>query len=189
MLKVYVKLDEVWNYFQCKKEHFKDAMDSIAEVLDNETERPLVRIYLTEENGYPLMTVEQVCENDGEEVIEKECAISLNDCTSVYRKMLTMLEEYDTDLEQVSEADETDIIIVEEREAELKEVLACFINSLMGYDGDENTLSSIIDGEELDEILDYIEGMMFEFGFIIYRPRIAEKDGKQIVVDSMYCEE
>lgn len=189
MIKVYVKPDELWEYFQKHKKHFQNAMDSIAEAFDN-TETPLVRIYLTEEKGYPSMTVEEVHENEEEEILVKECAISVKDCTVVYQKLLKKLEEYAEEIESetksISEVDETDFEIVNEREAELKEALAVFLNILLGLDDCEEI---VYDDEELSSILDGIEAMMCqEFGYVIYRPQIIECDGQMKLVEFPYEE-
>lgn len=189
MIKVYVKPDELWEYFQKHKKHFQNAMDSIAEAFDN-TETPLVRIYLTEEKGYPSMTVEEVHENEEEEILVKECAISVKDCTAVYQKLLKKLEEYAEEIESetksISEVDETDFEIVNEREAELKEALAVFLNILLGLDDCEEI---VYDDEELSSILDGIEAMMCqEFGYVIYRPQIIECDGQMKLVEFPYEE-
>lgn len=189
MIKVYVKPDELWEYFQKHKKHFQNAMDSIAEAFDN-TETPLVRIYLTEEKGYPSMTVEEVHENEEEEILVKECAISAKDCTAVYQKLLKKLEEYaeeiETEANSVSALDETDFEIVDEREAELREALAVFLNTFMGLDDCEDV---VFDDEELSAILDSIEATMCqEFGYIVYRPQIIECDGQMKLVEFPYEE-
>ena len=187
-MEIYVKVDELWNYFQKHKERFKNAMDNIAEVLDSETNSPLVRIYLTEENGYPSMTIEQVhIEEDDEEVLVKECAISEKDCVEVYKKLLGRLEKFGEEI-QTDDVDAADIEIVDEREAELREALAVFLNTLMGYE--EGELDEPLTGDdELSEILDSIEIMLYQdFGFEIYRPQIVECDGKKQLVEFPYEE-
>lgn len=189
MIKVYVKPDELWEYFQKHKKHFQNAMDNIAEAFDN-TETPLVRIYLTEDQGYPSMTVEQVYDNGEEEILVKECAISAKDCTAVCQKLLKQLEEYAEKIEaeanSVSALDEADFEIVDEREAELREALAVFLNALMGLDDCEDV---VVDDEELSAILDSIEAIMCqEFGYVIYRPQIIECDGQMKLVEFPYEE-
>lgn len=187
MIKVYVKPDELWEYFQKHKRHFEDAMDNIAEAFDN-TEISLVRIYLTEDKGYPSMTVEQVHDNGEEEILVKECAISAKDCATVYQKLLKILEEYaekfETEANSISTLEETDFEIVDEREAELREALAVFLNTLMGLDDCEDV---VFDDEELGAILDSIEATMCqEFGYVIYRPQIIECNGQMKLVEFPY---
>lgn len=188
MIKVYVKSDELWDYFQKHKKRFESAMDNIAEVLDDETKSPLVRIYLTEENGYPSMTIEQVHCEDDEEILVKECAISEKDCVAVYQKLLKQLEECaeENESETESEVDETDFEIVAEREAELREALAFFLNTLMGFDESDEIA---YDDEELSNILNNIGMMMYQdFGYVAYRPQIIECDGQMKLVDFPYEE-
>lgn len=189
MIKVYVKADELWEYFQKHKKRFENAMDNVAEVFDD-SDNPLVRIYLTEDKGYPSMTIEQVHDNDEEEILARECAISAKDCTAVYQNLLEKLEEYAKEIESetklTSGVDETDFEIVDEREAELKEALAVFLNTLMGLDDCEEI---VYDDEELSSILDGIEAMMYqEFGYVIYRPQIIECDGQMKLVEFPYEE-
>lgn len=190
MIKIYVKPDELWNYFQKHKKRFGITMDNVAEVLDDKTESPLVKIYLTEENGYPSMTIEQVHDGGNEEILVKECAISSKDCITVYQKLLKQLEEYGKEIKSetssTSEADETDFEIVLERESELREALAIFLNTLMGL---EECDEIIYGEEELTEMLDNIEMMLCQdFGYVIYRPQIVECDGKMKLVEFPYEE-
>lgn len=188
MIKVYVKPDELWDYFQKHKKRFESAMDNVAEVLDDETESPLVRVYLTEENGYPSMTIEQVHGEDEEEVLVKECAISAKDCVAVYQKLLKQLEEYAAEIksETTSGVDETDLELVAEREAELREALAVFLNTLMGFDESDEI---VYDEEELSDMLDNIEMMMCQdFGYVAYRPQIIECNGQKKLVEFPYEE-
>lgn len=190
MIKVYIEPDELWYYFQKHKKRFGITMDNIAEVLDDETESPLAKIYLTEENGYPSMTIEQVHDGDNEEILVKECAISSKDCITVYQKLLKQLEEYGKEIKSetrsASEADETDSEIVLERESELREALAIFLNTLMGL---EECDEIIYGEEELTKMLDNIEIMLCQdFGYVIYRPQIVEYDGKKILVEFPYEE-
>ena len=188
MIKVYVKPDELWDYFQKHKKRFESAMDNVAEVLDDETKSPLVRVYLTEENGYPSMTIEQVHGEDEEEVLVKECAISAKDCVAVYQKLLKQLEEYAKEIksETTSGVDETDLELVAEREAELREALAVFLNTLMGFDESDEI---VYDEEELSDMLDNIEMMMCQdFGYVAYRPQIIECNGQKKLVEFPYEE-
>ncbi len=190
MIKVYIEPDELWYYFQKHKKRFGITMDNIAEVLDDETGSPLFKIYLTEENGYPSMTIEQVHNEDDEEILIKECAISSKDCIAVYQKLLKQLEEYGKEIKSemcsTSEADETDFAIVLERESELREALAIFLNTLMGL---EECDEIAYDEKELTEMLDNIEMMLCQdFGYVIYRPQIVECDGKMKLVEFPYEE-
>lgn len=190
MIEVYVKPDELWDYFQKHKKYLGIVMDNVAEVLDDETESPLVRVYLTEENGYPSMTIEQVHGEDEEEVLVKECAISAKDCVAVYQKLLKRLEEYAEEIKfemsLASDIDETDLEIVADREAELREALAVFLNTLMGYDESDEI---VYDEEELSDMLDNIEMMMCQdFGYVAYRPQIIECNGQKKLVEFSYEE-
>lgn len=188
MLQIYIKPEDLWEYFQKYKKRFENAMDNVAEVLDDKTKNPLVRVYLTEENGYPSMTIEQVHDEDNEEVLAKECAISAKDCITVYQNLLKRLEEYAKEIksEITLDVDETDLELIAEREAELREALAVFLNTLMGFDESNEIVYS---DEELSEILDNIEMMMSQdFGYVAYRPQIVECNGQMKLVEFPYEE-
>lgn len=193
MYKVYVKQDEILDYFQQHKERLGKMLDIVAEVLEDETEKPLVKVYLTEENGCPEMSIEQehCFDADGEAnegVIAKQCATSEELCVSIYQGFLEWLKQYDekikSDRMSETEVDETDFEIVSERETELKEALAFFINTLMGAEEYDEILH---EEDELTEMLDSIEAMLFQdFGYVIYRPRLIECDGKMKLVEFPY---
>lgn len=192
MLKVYVNLDDIWNYFQENKKHFETAMDSVAEVLNVEIEKPLVRIYLTEENGFPSITIERVLSNDDEEVIAKECAMSEDDCKEIYKKFLNQLKGCDKDFSKLNSESsfgvgDDDLQLIADREIELTEALANFLNILMGF----NDSNEVIYGDdELLEILDDIEMMMYQdFGYAPYHPKIIDYDGQMKLVEFPYSEE
>ena len=173
MLKVYVNPDDIWNYFQEHKKYLEIAMDNIAEVLNTKTEKSLVRIYLTEENGYPSVTIERVLSNDDEEVIAKECAMSADDCSDIYNKFLNKLKEYDQ--------------LAADRETELTEALANFLNILMGLDDSDEIIYGY---EELLEMLDDIETMIYQdYGYAPYHPKIIDCDGQIKLVEFPYVEE
>lgn len=188
MIEIYIKPDELWDYFQKHKKRFEITLENIAEVLDAQTGASLLRVYLTEENGYPSMTIEQVYDKGEEEVLVKECAISAKDCVAVYQKLLKQLEEYSEKIksETTSNVDETDLELVAEREAELREALAVFLNTLMGFDESDEI---VYDEEELSDMLDDIEMMVCQdFGYVAYRPQIIECNGQKKLVEFPYEE-
>lgn len=189
-MKVFVKPDELWAYFQKNKGRLEKECDEVADVSDD-TDSLLVSVYLTSEKGYPAITIEQVLDNGEEKVLEKECAISEDDCRKVYTKILQKAEEYgekfSVKVETQSSVDDTDIEIVAEREAELREALATFLNVFMGLgDTDEICFAD----EELTEILNEFESMMFNsFGYCGYRPQIIEENGQMKLIDFPFDEE
>lgn len=190
MLKIYVNPDDVWDYFQKHKVHLADALDEIAAAETADDEDIGLQVFITEENGYPQISIEY-----GDEVLEKECAISKNDCIQVVRKMFQMVEKYepiisDTHTEEdedtTATVDETDLELVAEREAELQIALEEFLCKVMGCSEGEMEFEEI----ELSEILDSIEELLFEaFGYLMYRPRIIEEEGGQLRLSEYLYEE
>lgn len=172
MLKVYVSPNEIWGFFQDNKKRLKKTIVNIAEFLNDENNSSLVKLYLTEENGCPLMTIEEVYSEGDEEILVKEYGISESDCISVYNKLLGQLNLYGEEIleENIQETISDSAI---EREFELKEALVSFLNTLIGVDECEDI---DLDDEELTDMLDSIEDMIMErFGYIIYRPTIEEE--------------
>lgn len=189
MLKIYVNPDDVWDYFQKHKAHLADTLDEIAVAETADDEDIGLQVFITEENGYPQISIEY-----GDEVLEKECAISKNDCIQVVRKMFQMVEKYepiisDTHTEEedaTATVDETDMELVAEREAELQIALEEFLCKAMGCSEGEMEFEEI----ELSEILDSIEELLFEaFGYMMYRPRIIEEEGGQLRLSEYLYEE
>lgn len=182
MLKIYVNADEVWNYFQKHKARLGNALDVIAESVEDGVETGL-QIFVTEENGYPQLSVEI-----GDEVLEKEFAISESDCALVARKFFKMVENFThksnkaADTPETDEADETDIEIVAEREFELCEAFLSFLMFAMGYD--ESEAANIpIDEEFLIPLLDEVEAICADAGLPFYRPQvIADDDGQMKII-------
>lgn len=183
MLKVYVNPEEIWGYFQKHKKRLETVLDVVAEVSD-ETEVPLIRIYLTEESGCPEFSRVHCFDDNNEtqeELLSKERVTSEELCASIYQCFLEWLELYD---EKIKSEKNTDFEIVSGREAELKEALAIFINTLMGAEEYDEILH---EEDKLTEMLDSIEAMLCQdFGYVIYRPRIVECDGKMQIAEYPY---
>ncbi len=181
MLKIYVNADEVWNYFQKHKARLGNALDVIAESVDNGVETGL-QIFVTEENGYPQLSVEI-----GNEVLEKEFAISESDCALVARKFFKMVENFVpmTDeaaaISESNETDETDIEIIAEREFELCEAFLSFLMFAMGYDEAE-AADFPVDEEFLIPLLDEIEVICADVGLPFYRPQVITDDDGQMKI-------
>lgn len=192
MLNVYVNPDDIWNYFQKNKKRLEIAMDNVSEVLNVETKKPLVKIYLTEENGRPSVTIERVISSDDEKVIAKGCAMSADDCKEIYKNFLNQLKGYDKDFSKLTSesslgTDDDDLQFVVNREIELTEALASFLNILMGFDDSDEV---VYGDNELLEILNDIEMMMYQdFGYAPYHPKIIDYDGQIELVEFPYSEE
>lgn len=191
MLNVYVNPDDIWNYFQKNKKRLEIAMDNVSEVLNVETKKPLVKIYLTEENGRPSVTIERVISSDDEKVIAKGCAMSADDCKEIYKNFLNQLKGYDKDFSKLTSesslgTDDDDLQFVINREIELTEALASFLNILMGFDDSDEV---VYGDNELLEILNDIEMMMYQdFGYAPYHPKIIDYDGQIELVEFPYEE-
>lgn len=191
MLNVYVNPDDIWNYFQKNKKRLEIAMDNVSEVLNVETKKPLVKIYLTEENGRPSVTIERVISSDDEKVIAKGCAMSADDCKEIYKNFLNQLKGYDKDFSKLTSesslgTDDDDLQFVANREIELTEALASFLNILMGFDDSDEV---VYGDNELLEILNDIEMMMYQdFGYAPYHPKIIDYDGQIELVEFPYEE-
>lgn len=178
-MEVYVKPDEIWDYFQENKSRLSNSMDCVVELFHSKTKEPLLRVYLSEERFRPSMTLEKVLSDGSEEVVSTITTIFKNDCVEEYSSLLKSLEKLDEEfnsdeeyLDEHEEADEIDVQIVEERELQLKEALAKFLNILVGNHNEE----FLFDDEELEEILEQLEVLMSDLGYTCYRPQIV--DGK-----------
>lgn len=177
MPEVYVKPNDVWNYYQKHKKRLEDELDVIAEK-DN------IEVCLTQDNGFPLISIEYESEKQ-HKVLQKECVISADDCRRVSEKFYSMVEDYaDVDLESDEEskvATEVDIEIVSEREFELCEALAKFLTVAMGYDESE-AIDVPIDEDFLIPVLDEIEPICADQGFPFYRPMVVENTDGQLEI-------
>lgn len=194
MINIHIRPSEIWGYFQKNIKRLNDNLDCVAEVIMPKMNIPFIKVYLTNEKGYPAITIENI--QNGEEIVFfEDCAISENDCINVYKNILTYLQYFDSGLDsgvfentttKPKTADNTDIDIVNSRESKLLKIVDKFITELMGLNDGESTDST---NEELTEILDAIEVLLFELGFVIYRPRIVNINGAPCIIESQYYEE
>ncbi|MBR4022684.1 MAG: hypothetical protein IKI94_08875 [Ruminococcus sp.] len=167
-MNIYVKPDEIWDYFQKNKKHLEEVVEVIAEVeLDDKTK---LQVCITEDSGYPKLTLE--LEDD---VLEKECAISKSDCDIVSRKLYTTFESTAERLNESFEVEEeNEELINYEREDEILEALAEFLTVILDIPVDA------FDDEELVAmILESFEEVLYnDFGLVIDRGEtIVEEDG------------
>lgn len=156
-MKIYVKPDEIWDYFQKNKKHLKEVVEVIAEVeLDDKTN---LQVCITEDNGYPKLTLE--LEDD---VLEKECAISKSDCDVVSHKFYAVFESTIEKLNESFKIDESEEFSYE-REDEILEALAEFLTVILDIPVDA------FDDEELVAmILESFEEVLYnDFGLVIDR--------------------
>lgn len=193
MLKIYVSPDDVWEYFQKHKIRLAEELDVIAEIeLEGESG---LQIFITEDNGFPLLSIEYE-----DEILEKECAISKADCTLVARKFFKMLDEHsDEYMSEVNQYADSRIVTdlsddsgsnadweyVEEREDELKLLLVNFLLEAMGMsEGDMD-----FNDDDLSALLDDIEDSVYvKMNCVLYRPRMIEDEetGQLSLVESIY---
>lgn len=185
MFKVYVKPDNVWDYFQTHKERLKSELDIIAEDSDTRLE-----VCLTEEHGLPMFTIEDCTEKSIGEVLESEGAVSQNDCMSVAEKFYTIIEEFSLPTEEMqanqNEPSDSDYELVAEREFEILEAFKQFLKVLVGYSEAE---AVELNDETMFEIIPYVEQTIFECGFVPYHPQIITDDnGETRLIISPYDE-
>lgn len=191
-MKIYVNPGDVWDYFQKNKELLAERLDVIAEIEVDEGYE--LQVFVTEEDGYPLLSIE--FEDD---VLEKECAISEIDCTLVAKKFFKMLEEHKYDCLSDSQYDDSEIVTdnsleaeydvdveyVDEREDELRLLLSNFLLEAMCVS--EGAVE--FDNQELSALLDEIEEAAYRtVECIMYRPRIIEDNetGQFRMVESIF---
>lgn len=191
-LKVYLKPDQVWEFFKRNKERLEEEMVEIATNDDTKT-----AIYLTEEEDHPAI---KVYRNDIEQY--SEGCVSLPDCEKsmkrIYAKYLTPLrvvvsetsdedDDADTD-DELSRAEFEDEI--EAREEVIYQAFRDFIDVLT-----EDNISSLEftdkDDDSVDHIIDHvIRYLAVECGFRIRRPMILyDEDNKQEVCTEYPYEE
>lgn len=191
-LKVYLKPDQVWEFFKRNKERLEEEMVEIATNDDTKT-----AIYLTEEEDHPAI---KVYRNDIEQY--SEGCVSLPDCEKsmkrIYAKYLTPLrvvvsetsdedDDADTD-DELSRAEFEDEI--EAREEVIYQAFRDFIDVLT-----EDNISSLEftdkDDDSVDHIIDHvIRYLAVECGFRIRRPMILyDEDKKQEVCTEYPYEE
>ena len=88
--------------------------------------------------------------------------------------------------------EEVDYEIIEQREAEIDELMTEFICALVGAEEpDEKDLVSYGLQDELESLKDEFEEVLANHGITIHRPTIVEdSNGNEIVVNSLYevCE-
>lgn len=176
MLTKYLAPERVWRYFQNNKEYLKDHMQEIAS--DKTGDGSFLKVYLTNEYGYPEITVES-----DSIVVDRDCAINCNDCTSVVARLYKVAESYYADEETTFDEDATyeDYKIVNDREIELQNATLNFLSKVMNVDEDE---AVELYGEEIDDIIDTLQDMLFEeFGLSIYRPKIVDIEGKKVLAE------
>lgn len=178
MLKVFVKPENVWKYFQENRERLKGVCDIIAEI---ELEGVDLQVVLTECDKRPQISIEL---SESNEPIIKERIASADECeetVKTYFKVAETLADEEA-LESITEtkiADEVDFLMVAHREAELLTALKNFMTVAMGFsDGSDLELE---DGE-FSAILDNIETTLYECGYAIYRPQIIEDDEGQMIL-------
>ncbi len=83
--------------------------------------------------------------------------------------------------------EEIDYDVIEEREAEIDELVAGFICDLIGADSPEDRdMVSYGLQDDLESLKDEFEEVLARHGIVIHRPTIVEdKDGNEVVVDSL----
>lgn len=87
-----------------------------------------------------------------------------------------------------NQEDNIDYELIEEREAEIDELLIEFVSNLMGADPPENQdMVFEVLGEELESLKDEFEAVLADHGITIYRPTTIEHtDGTKVMINSIY---
>lgn len=166
-MKIYVKPDEIWDYFQRNKKHLEEVVEVIAEVeLDDKTS---LQVCITEDNGYPKLTLE--LEDD---VLEKECAISKADCDVVSHKFYAVFENTIEKLNESLKIEEIEEFSYE-REDEILEALAEFLTVILNVPVD-----AFEDDELVGMILQSFEEVLYDnFGLIINRDGVDIEEDEE----------
>lgn len=208
MLKIYIQPEDVWEHFQTNRAHLMENLDVVAEIIEGRRDNEVVglQVFVTEQNDLPILSVEYE-----DEVLAREYAISKNDCTSVAKKYIKMIEDFSDLSEDNTEGNdysdeeiigfsednhepdgdsehslEEDREYVEEREEELKMALYNFILESVGCTEEE----LVYDDSSIKEILDELEDTMYTVaGYTMFRPVIvepADANGRPKIVESRF---
>ena len=193
-VKIYVPAEDVWAFFQSNTARLKEEMVAIAENEDTK-----YTVYLTEDKGYPSLSV---CKGDSKAEYQ-EGAISEDDCTNTARKCYvrylfpvmvnnekgfpkSSFEEPD-DLEDLTEQDRQDNVYV--REDELRFAMCDFLKVALNLDCDPVEIMSECGAALVDDVLDAIlEYIGIEHGLEVYRPMflIDEESGEETYTEYPY---
>lgn len=193
---IHLKPTEVWNFFKQNKPRLEKEMVAIAE--NEETD---YSVYLTEENGCPLLSVYKE-----DKKLYEEGAVSEKDCESttkqIYIKYLfpvvitTPKYSFETENDEPeyepTEEEERQMLedSVYEREDELFFAMADFLEVLLNCNGTEQ-ISSLYGEEIIEEMLDCICTVLAEEYLIsVYRPTLIDDDetGEEKYVEYPYLD-
>ncbi len=174
---IHVQPENVWSFFQKNRERLSEEMVAIAENGDTE-----YAVYLTEEDGYPLLCVckgDDAPEYEEGAVNERDCANTAKRCYTQYLFPVTVTskkaENYfvgqDESKETLALQEREDAICA--REDELLFAICDFLQVVLAETCFEVT--ELYDEETLMEILDGIlEKLASDYNMTIYRPMMVE---------------
>lgn len=88
----------------------------------------------------------------------------------------------------LNQEEDIDYALIEEREAEIDELLVEFVSNLMGanFPEDQDVVFEVL-SEELESLKDEFEAVLADHGIAIYRPTTIERtDGTKVMINSIY---
>lgn len=156
-IEVFVKPEDVWNYFQSRLEALREnSVDILAQCQIGDSS---LQVCITEHKGFPKVTIEL-----DDSVLNKEFAVNPADCLNVSRLTYSMFEDYcDFPESLIGEEEEEELDAF--REAEIIEATKEFLGNLFDIPEDE-----LEDEEMLSQIINDIESLLYdEYGLVIER--------------------
>lgn len=181
MLKVYIKPENVFDFFGKNKKSLISEPVYIAECKENDNgiERT-IDILMSNVGGRPAIHTLEVLSNSTREVFD-----NAEMCNSYVQYLLDACVAEEEPCEcccgECCEEFEIDIAAAEEREDSLADAVAGFLELALGKSPSELN----IDKDGILEILDEFEIALNERGFSTYHPRILEIDGQISLIDSL----
>lgn len=180
MKKIYVEAPDVWEHFQS---HLVAAMDGLVCLAENDEFG--VTIYMMEDSGLPLISVEV----DGDVIIEEqieseaECETDVAEIYDMYltSSVINILIDGDGEEPIIEELDD-----IEVRELELDDAIYALVDTFVP------NLSEITDDIDVvyEDLKDHIcEYLYQEHDISVYRPMILEdEDGSDYYTEFPYPE-
>lgn len=190
---IHIPAEGVWAFFQKNKTRLAEEMVAIAENEDTD-----YAVYLTEDNGYPLLSV---CKGKADPEFE-EGAISEKDCTETAKRCyvrylfpVTVKNEHAFRSEDDTPFDEDDLSAqdmqdaIYEREDELQFAMADFLQIVLQEGTDGTDIINLYGMNMVDELLDSVlEYIAMELCLPVYRPMflLDEETGEEIYEEYPY---
>lgn len=188
--RIHIPADDVWQFFFDNKDRCRREMVEIA--VNDETQ---YRVYLTDDNGYPMLAV---CHSD-DDIEYEEGAIDKDDCTDTVQRIFIRylipvdigisgdgkkaFADFPADDIKVGNDEEDEgqerLDLIYEREDELTLSLCDFLAVVFNMDGAGGAeLFNVISESEVSEILDdFLDYLNRDHGFTdIWRPTFIPDD-------------